>query len=474
MDKRWNKYKPQHWLNKVTNDDITSGLYEEGLNQEITGGMMGMAGGEASTTPLRDFDSYLVNNTNPKGIFKTSQDRWGLPGWTYHNEDLNKLEIKKVFRTHWQIICHVSNVPKPGDFITDEMFGDRILVLRGNDNEVRVFNNVCRHRGSNLVERDNGNCGRILTCPFHGWTYHLDGSLMGVAQTGAYDQIDKKKFGLKQLETEIWKGFVFIRFEKGPQPSVAEIFAPHEKLFEMYQLETAVPLRRFGKDLLEGNPLHANWKSARDVDNEGYHVAKVHTFLRDLYGTQYSEDEYDENGISLARGIFLDTKEREPHYWSVRAYLSALKHAKAIPEKTKKAWFYVGLFPNNVFQLYPEGINFYQDIPINARLTIQRGGYYKAGNVDAESARYVDLAAKIGHRIDAVTYEEDKMLSIWSFEGQKSVSFPGAYLSNFESNVKAHQTRMQRHLPVMTMVDEPKNQNLEELNQQLSAQLKNR
>ncbi len=474
MDKIWHKNKPGNWLNKVTNDDITSGLYEETLHQEITGGMVDMAGGEAPAAPLRDFDSYLVNNTNAKGVFKNSQDRWGLPGWTYHNNDLTQLEIKKIFRTHWQIVCHVSNIPKPGDFITDEMLGDRILVLRGNDNEVRVFYNVCRHRGSNLVERDNGNCGRILTCPFHGWTYHLDGSLMGVAQTGAYDQIDKKKFGLKQVETEIWKGFVFIRFEKGPQPSLAEIFAPHEKLFEMYRLDNVIPLSGADADVFGYETLDANWKSARDVDNEGYHVAKVHTFLRDLYGNQYSEDEYNQHGVSIARGIFLKEEERQSQYWSVRAYKSAINRAKAIPEKTKKAWFYVGLFPSNVIQLYPEGVSFYQDIPVRADFCRQRYGYYKAANVDEESKRYIDLAARAGRRIDKVTYEEDRMLSIWSYEGQKSVSFPGAYLSNFESNVKAHHMIMQRHLPVMTMVKEPKNQDLEELNNQLLARLQNR
>ncbi|MDI9313217.1 MAG: aromatic ring-hydroxylating dioxygenase subunit alpha [Hydrotalea sp.] len=460
------------WLD---NDDTGQGDINN--QQHISGGMVDTGAGATNPEVLREFESYLINKTEPKAFFKTNQDRWGLPGWTYHNKDLTELEIKKVFRTHWQIVCHVSNIPKPGDFITDELLGDRVLVVRGNDNEVRVFYNVCRHRGSNLVERDHGNCGRILTCPFHGWTYHLDGSLMGVAQTGAYDQIDKKKFGLKQVEMEIWKGFIFIRFEKGPQPSLAEIFAPYEKLFEVYQLDSVVPVpSASGKgDMLGNETLNANWKSARDVDNEGYHVAKVHTFLRDLYGNQYSEDEYNQQtGVSLARGIFLKDEERQPQYWSVRAYKNAVKRAKAIPEKTKGVWFYVGLFPSNVIQLYPEGVSFYQDIPVRADFCKQRYGYYKASNVDAESKKYVDLAAKVGRRIDKVTYEEDRMLSIWSYEGQKSVSFPGAYLSNFESNVKAHQLIMQRHLPVMTMVKEPKNQDIEELNNQLLARLQNR
>lgn len=432
----------------------------------------GLNGGAsvAPGTANRSFDSFLVNRTNPAQVFKTANERWALPGWTYHNKELCDLEIKKIFRTHWQIVCHVSNVPKPGDFITDDMLGDRILVLRGNDNEVRVFYNVCRHRGSMAVDKGKGNCGRILTCPFHGWTYHLDGSLMGVAQTGAYDSIDKKKFGLKQIETEIWKGFIFIRFEKGIQPSVAELFAPYEELFARYNIDNLKPIA--GADAFGCETLDANWKSARDVDNEGYHVAKVHTFLRDLYGTQYSEDEYNSNGISVARGIFVN--DRPNQLWSVRAYRNALAKAKAIPDKLKQVWFYIGLFPANVIQLYPEGISFYQDIPVRPNFSRQRYGYYAMTNVDKESERYVNLAAMLGRRIDKVTYEEDRMLAIWSYQGQSSVSFPGAYLSNFESNVKQHHNLLQKFLPVMTMVKEPKNQDIEDLNNQLLARLQNR
>ncbi|MGI9461804.1 MAG: aromatic ring-hydroxylating oxygenase subunit alpha [Alphaproteobacteria bacterium] len=428
---------------------------------------------DVNHSTMKTFNSCLINNSHPEEFFKTPQDRWGLPGWAYHNDNLTQLEIKKVFRTHWQIICHVSNIPKPGDFITDNLLGDRILILHGNDNKIRAFYNICCHRGSQVVEKEKGNCGHVLTCPFHGWTYHLDGSLMGIAQKGAYDQINKKNFGLKPIEMEIWKGFVFIRFEKGPQPSLAKIFSSYEKLFELYNLDTITPvLNKNSHNTFGHETLNANWKSARDVDNEGYHVAKAHSFLNDLYGNQYTEDEYNQQtGVSLARGIFFKNEERQPKYWSVRAYKSAVKRAKAIPEKIKNVWFYIGLFPNNVIQLYPEGVSFYQDIPVDANFSKQRYGYYKASDIDNESKKYIDLAAQIGRRIDKVTYEEDRMLTIWSYEGQKSTNFPGAYLSNFESNVKAYHMILQRHLPVLTITKDPKNQDLEELNNQLLERL---
>ena len=75
-------------------------------------------------------------------------DRSGLPGWTYHSKAFLDLEIKEVFRTHWQIACHISDVAEPGNFITLDICGERALVIRGNDGEVRAFHNTCRHRGA--------------------------------------------------------------------------------------------------------------------------------------------------------------------------------------------------------------------------------------------------------------------------------------------------------------------------------------
>lgn len=442
------------------------------INNNITNGLndIGLSGGIGNNENSKGLQRFLIERKDQhKDLFKTTEDRWALPGWTYHNMQLLEMEKKHIYRTHWLLVCHVNNLKKPGDYITDKLLGDRILVLRGNDNEVRVFYNLCRHRGSTVVDNSEGNCGRIITCPFHGWTYHLDGSLMGVAQPGAYENIDKKKFGLRQVETEIWKGFIFIRFEKGPQPSVAELMAPYEELFSHYNMENLKPANT--GDNYGSEEINANWKSSRDVDNEGYHVALVHTYLVDLYGRDYSED-YFTNWTSLARGPF--TKGRDHTTWSVRAYRKALERLDNLDEIVKNTWFYVGLWPGNVFQLYPESVNFYQDLPIRPDLTRQRYGYYTIPTNDKKSTKYIDLAAKLARRIDKFTYDEDRMLTLWSFEGQSSKAFPGAFLSNFEPNVKAYHNLLQKYLPVMTLPNEPIGQDIEALNRQLLTRLQNK
>ena len=108
-------------------------------------------------------------------------DRRGLPGWAYHSEALLELEKEHVFRNHWQIAGHVSDVEEAGDYLTLDVVGERALVVRGKDGEVRAFHNICRHRGSRVVADNQGNCKNALVCPFHGWVYNLDGTLRGRA-----------------------------------------------------------------------------------------------------------------------------------------------------------------------------------------------------------------------------------------------------------------------------------------------------
>ena len=117
-----------------------------------------------------------AHQTPPEGW-----DRRGLPGWCYHSPALLQLEQEDLFKTHWQIACHVSDIPDPGSFITFDLCGERAIVLRGDDGGVKAFHNICRHRGSRLVAEDRGVCRNAMICPFHGWVYNLDGTLRGPA-----------------------------------------------------------------------------------------------------------------------------------------------------------------------------------------------------------------------------------------------------------------------------------------------------
>jgi len=192
-------------------------------------------------------------------------DRKGLPGWTYHSQAMFDLERTEVFLKQWQIAGHVSEVPGAGDWFSFDLLGERAVVMRGRDGIVRAFHNLCRHRGARVVDGASGNCKGAMVCPFHGWVYNLDGSLRGAARPETFGDMDRSQFGLKPVEMEIFHGFVFLRFLPGPQPSVAEWLKPYSTDFVDYRAEELLSVKTPDWQ----SELPVNWKSVRDVDNEG-------------------------------------------------------------------------------------------------------------------------------------------------------------------------------------------------------------
>ena len=199
-------------------------------------------------------------------------DRRGLPAWAYHSQAQFDLERDRLFLRHWQLAGHVSDLPQPGDWISFDLLGERAVVMRGRAGEVRSFHTLSRHRGARVVAGPQGNCKGSIVCPFHGWVYNLDGSLRGAARPETFGRMDRSDFGLKPVELEIWHGFVFLRFQPGPQPAVAEWLAPYADDFAAYRATELLPVTVPDWTVT----LPVNWKSVRDVDNEGYHVALAH------------------------------------------------------------------------------------------------------------------------------------------------------------------------------------------------------
>lgn len=167
--------------------------------------------------------------------------RRGLPAWTYHSDALFNLERSHIHLSHWQVAGHVNDIPAPGDWLGFDILGERAVVMRGQDGEVRSFHNLCRHRGARVVDGVQGHCRGAVVCPFHGWVYNLDGTLRGAAQPTTFGSMDRTKFGLKPIEIQLFHGFVFLRFLAGPQPDVARLLAPFDADFTVTRMKTAPP-----------------------------------------------------------------------------------------------------------------------------------------------------------------------------------------------------------------------------------------
>jgi len=382
-------------------------------------------------------------------------DRSGLPGWAYFSQELFELECTEIFKTHWQFVCHINELSQNGAYTTFDLVGERALVIKGHDGRVRAFHNLCRHRGSRVVPDASGVCNKAMICPYHGWAYNLDGSLRGIANKNTFPPMDAEKWGLKKLEMEVWNGLVFVRFSPGPQPSVAKVLGRFDEEIAPYDLANMVPTTTNSMHDL----LPVNWKSVRDVDNEGYHVRQAHPGLHELYGNGYFDEPFLD-GTSRSVGTF---NEAPGHRWSVRKYRDLLPEASHLPLSQQRQWIYFGMFPNFVLGLYPDSVIFYQDVPQSATQTLQRGMCYRR----PDESREMKVARYLSGRIDRDTGAEDQMLMVWSCEATRSSAYDGVILSDLEYGVKTYHDHLRNLIPVVEHNTAPLGGQMATLNQEI-------
>ena len=180
---------------------------------------------------------------NPKDNSASSPNSWdrrGLPAWSFFNKELLEQEKEQLFRRHWQLICHQSDIPEPGNFITCDFVGERALIVRGKDGQIRAFHNLCRTADLELSLMRKGPANRPLPALFTAGFIILTGHC-GASVTRFFARFGSVKYGLKPIEMENWNGFIFVRFKLGPQPSIREILAPFDAEIEQYELADLLP-----------------------------------------------------------------------------------------------------------------------------------------------------------------------------------------------------------------------------------------
>jgi phenylpropionate dioxygenase-like ring-hydroxylating dioxygenase large terminal subunit len=388
-------------------------------------------------------------------IFRDPESRRGLPAWTYNSDELAQLEMEQLFLRSWRFVCHVSDIPNSGDYQCFEMADERAVIVRDQDGQVRAFHNVCRHRASRVVGEDKGHCGKAFICPFHGWSYNLDGSLRNIPKADSFPEIDKQQFGLKSLDCEIWHGMIFIRFG-GNGPAVSELFAQAAEEIGLYRIEDMQPLDdpyQYKFDL--------DWKAVLDIDNEGYHVPIGHPELFDLVGATYT-DQPLEGGLNRSYGVINQRKHRLERN---RDYVATLPEQSYLPESHQHLWIYWGLFPGFVLTLFPDQIEIYQIYPTGNQKSVMAGVTYALSDGRAEMQK----ARELNRDINMDVGDEDIRLIEWAAAGMRSSAFDGALLSDLELGVASFQNQLREILPVVSLDEKPAKGNLKRVNNSMLA-----
>jgi phenylpropionate dioxygenase-like ring-hydroxylating dioxygenase large terminal subunit len=362
-----------------------------------------------------------------------AQEDLSLPGWVYRDPEYFRVEMARLIRPSWQIVCHANDIAKAGEWRTLEILSESILVIRGDDGQVRAFANVCRHRGSRLVDGEAG-CSRRLTCPYHAWTYASDGRLVGVPQREDYPALDPAALGLVPVALENWRGFLFVRLEGGG-PGVAEMMAPHEAETAPHRFEE---LRAIGRITMRTRDV--NWKNVADNYSDGLHIKVAHPGLTRLFGGDYRI----EAGPHVDR-MSGDLVERPSANLSERAYQALL------PGEAGRTWLYFKLWPNVAIDIYPDQVDFMHFVPVGPTQTMIREVSYALPGAGRElkAARYLNW--RINRRVNA----EDTALIRRVQQGMASDLYTPGPLGRSEVCLRSFARKLRRLIPETRLAEPP-------------------
>ena len=360
-----------------------------------------------------------------------SLDGMSLPGWLYFDPEFFEAEKKVFLCAAPQVVCHESEIDQPGEWRSLEYLGESVIVIRGDDGEVRAFSNVCRHRGSRLLD-GTGGCAKVLTCPYHAWSYGRDGRLVGVPHRNEYPGLQTDQLGLVPVPLENWRGFLFVTLEPG-LPSVAEMMAPYESEVEPYQFEK---LRVLGRVTLRQRQL--NWKTLCDNYSDHLHIPVGHPGLTRLFGRNYRIDA--EPHADRMQGDLVDKESANP---SERAYQRYLPKADHLPPSHQRKWLYYKLFPNIAFDIYPDQVDFMQFIPVSSTQTLLREISYALPDDRREMKAVRYLNWRINRRVNA----EDTELITRVQLGMQSPTYKAGPLGTSEVCLRSFARKLRKMIP---------------------------
>jgi nitrite reductase/ring-hydroxylating ferredoxin subunit len=256
---------------------------------------------KAPRAPGTSFNEYLRSQTQRKfpDVVLVDKSEWlgdaPIPADRYVTREAHELEKQKIWKKVWQMACREEEIPEVGDALVYDITGISILIVRSSETELKAFYNICLHQGRQLREGITHN--KELRCPFHAFTWNLDGSFMGMPSRWDFPQIDRENFPLKEVKVGRWGGFVFINMD--PQCESLESFmgdfGDHWQSYPLDERYIAAHVRKI---------FPANWKLVQEAFMEGYHNVATHSQFNIPFGGLLDSTQYDAFGnYSRAFGL---------------------------------------------------------------------------------------------------------------------------------------------------------------------------
>jgi Rieske 2Fe-2S family protein len=336
-----------------------------------------------------------------------------LPGDAYTSADVYAYEMERIFAHQWNCVGRSSMLAQPGDYVLRSVAGESLIILRDRHGTLRAFFNVCRHRGTRLCSDASGHLSETIQCPYHAWTWTIDGRLIGAPHMQDVADFDKADYPLHSARIAEWEGFVFINIASDPLP-FEEAWAPVLTRFARYQL----PGLSVGHQIVYD--IKANWKLVFQNYSECLHCPMIHPELSCVLP-------YQSGANDLIEGPFLGgymqiTPPNQSATLSGRAVGKLV--SDTLPGEDRQRAFYYTLMPNLLLSIHPDYVNYYMIQPVSPNHTI----------VESEWLFHPDTLTDPANNIrDAIEFWDVTNRQDWDIieRGQQGISsrryVPGPY-----------------------------------------------
>ena len=314
----------------------------------------------------------------------------GLPNECYLNNDYLEFEKEKIFKNNWTMIGVASSVPNPGDAKPFNLLGIPILIVRNKENEVKVFHNVCSHRGFKLVDQEC-KLKNVIRCPYHSWSYDFNGKLTVTPHIGGLGKhevegFDKNKSNLKEIKSNIWMDLIFININSNAKP-FEDFIKPLEDRWSKFNSKKDQKLIRHSTDNGYFNmTVNSNWKFAIENYCESYHLPWIHPELNKVSNISDHYHIEDENLNFSGQG---SNKYSQQFDGNIK-----FKCFPNWPTELSEKSEYVSLYPNVMLGIHIDHFYAFWLEPISNNQTKEHFELYYVGDESASSDEFKDIREK--------------------------------------------------------------------------------
>ena len=324
----------------------------------------------------------------------------GLPSSYYTDRRVADLEQRRIFDRTWQLVGHVTDLPNPGSRIVGSVGSKEVVVVRAEDGSIRAHLNTCRHRGTRLVAGPGEE--KALRCPYHGWTYHLDGTLVGAPENRTIPCLDKSKLALFGARAEVVCGLVFVNLDMAAEPLAPQL----EGVLPLLERYLGGDMEPFGEARIHlDDPDHtqqSNWKIAVDNYLEGYHVPVAHPGLMRLL-------DYKSYSVETAHAYAVydaPLRDKPSDNWAERAYQRLVRPMPGLDAEDERIFRYIAIYPNTVIDLYPDHVLIWKMNPRGVDQVVVPGTYLRRKDCDLRTR----IAQRLNLYLSKITTHEDEDL----------------------------------------------------------------